>query len=148
MFMHIQFINDKLIWYCISLFDMTSFISHCCELYIRPMETLISARNMSVLLQPKTRLSFYTKYQIAMKGREENTDDRKRRGKQKRQAQIWTDLDKTNKSVCIAPAIVLKLILQAQSRQMCNYPNCYLLCVKVVVVLLTLTTLIFSGLLC
>ena len=40
-----------------------------------------------------------------MKGREDNTDDRKRQGQHKRQAQIWTDMDKTNKSVCIAPAI-------------------------------------------
>ena len=30
-----------------------------------------------------------------MKGREDNTDDRKRRGQHKRQAQIWTDMDKT-----------------------------------------------------
>ena len=37
-----------------------------------------------------------------MKGREENTDDSKRQGQHKRQAQIWKDTDKTNKSVCIA----------------------------------------------
>ena len=40
-----------------------------------------------------------------MKKSEDNTDDRKRQGQHKRQAQIWTDMDKTNKSVCIAPAI-------------------------------------------
>ena len=40
-----------------------------------------------------------------MKGMEDNKDDRKRQGHHKRQAQIWTDIDKTNKSVCIAPAI-------------------------------------------
>ena len=40
-----------------------------------------------------------------MKGREDNSDDRKRQGQHKRQAQIWTDTDKTNISVCIAPAI-------------------------------------------
>ena len=40
-----------------------------------------------------------------MNGREYNTDDRKRQGQHKRQAQIWTDMDETNKNVCIAPAI-------------------------------------------
>ena len=30
-----------------------------------------------------------------MKGRGDNTDDRKRRGQHKRQAQTWTDIDKT-----------------------------------------------------
>ena len=32
-----------------------------------------------------------------MKGWEDNTDDRKRQGQHKRQTQIWTDMDKTNK---------------------------------------------------
>ena len=40
-----------------------------------------------------------------MKGREDNTDDMERQGQHKRQAQIWTDMVETNKSVCIAPAI-------------------------------------------
>ena len=40
-----------------------------------------------------------------MKGREYNTDDRKKQGQHKRRAQIWTDKDNTDKSVCIAPAI-------------------------------------------
>ena len=40
-----------------------------------------------------------------MKRREDNTDDMKRQGQHKRQAQIWTYMDKTNTSVCIAPAI-------------------------------------------
>ena len=40
-----------------------------------------------------------------MKGREYNTDDRKRQEQYKRQAPIWTDMDDTNKNVCIAPAI-------------------------------------------
>ena len=39
-----------------------------------------------------------------MKGREDNTDDRERQGQHNRQAQIWTDMVQTNKSVCIAPA--------------------------------------------
>ena len=39
-----------------------------------------------------------------MKERENNTDDRKRKGQHKRQAQIWTDMDKTDKRVFIAPA--------------------------------------------
>ena len=40
-----------------------------------------------------------------MKGREDNTDDRKRQGQHQTQAQIWTDMDKTNNRVCIAAAI-------------------------------------------
>ena len=40
-----------------------------------------------------------------MKGREDNTDDNKRQGKHKRQVQIWTDTDKTDKGLCIAPAL-------------------------------------------
>ena len=40
-----------------------------------------------------------------MKGRADNTDDRKRQGQHISQEQIWTDMDKTNKRVCIAPAI-------------------------------------------
>ena len=40
-----------------------------------------------------------------MKGKEHNTHDRKRQGQHKRQAQTWTNKDKTDKSVCIAPAI-------------------------------------------
>ena len=40
-----------------------------------------------------------------MKGRGDNTDDRKRQGQHKRKAQIWTDMDNANTSVCIAPAI-------------------------------------------
>ena len=47
-----------------------------------------------------------------MKGREGNTDDGKRQGQHKRQEQICTDMDKTNKSVCIAPAIQPTIILQ------------------------------------
>ena len=39
-----------------------------------------------------------------MKGREENTDDRERLGQHKRQAQLWTVKDKTDRSVHIAPA--------------------------------------------
>ena len=38
-------------------------------------------------------------------GKEDNTDNRKKQGQHKRQVQIWTDMDKTYKSVCIAPAI-------------------------------------------
>ena len=34
-----------------------------------------------------------------MTGRKNNTDDMKRQGQHKRQAQIWTDMDKTDKSV-------------------------------------------------
>ena len=40
-----------------------------------------------------------------MKGREDNIDDRERQGQHKRQAQIWTDTDNTDKSVHIASAI-------------------------------------------
>ena len=40
-----------------------------------------------------------------MKRREDITDGRKKQGKHKRQAQIWTDTDKTYKIVRIAPAI-------------------------------------------
>ena len=40
-----------------------------------------------------------------MKGRGDTTDDMKRQGQHERQAQIWTDTDKTDKSVHIAPAI-------------------------------------------
>ena len=40
-----------------------------------------------------------------MKGGEDNTDDRKRQGHHKRQAQRWTDMDKTDKSVRTTPAI-------------------------------------------
>lgn len=40
-----------------------------------------------------------------MKGREDNTDDRKRQGQYKRQAQTKTDMDKSNTNFCIAPAI-------------------------------------------
>ena len=40
-----------------------------------------------------------------LKGREDNTNDRKKQGQHKRRAQIWTDMDKTDKRVCIAPAI-------------------------------------------
>ena len=40
-----------------------------------------------------------------MKGREDNTDDRKRQGQHKRQVQIWTDTDETDTSVRTAPAI-------------------------------------------
>ena len=40
-----------------------------------------------------------------MKGREDNTYDRKRQGQYKRQAQTWTDMDERNKNVFIAPAI-------------------------------------------
>ena len=42
-----------------------------------------------------------------MKRREYNRDDRKRQGQHKRQANIWTDTDKTNKSVCISPDIFI-----------------------------------------
>ena len=37
-----------------------------------------------------------------MKGREDNTDDRKRRGQHKRQAQLWTDTDKTRNGTVVA----------------------------------------------
>ena len=40
-----------------------------------------------------------------MKRREDNTDDRTRQGQHKRQAQIWSDTDETDKSVRIASAI-------------------------------------------
>ena len=40
-----------------------------------------------------------------MKGGEDSTDNRKGQGQHKRQTQIWTDIDKTNNIVWIAPAI-------------------------------------------
>ena len=42
-----------------------------------------------------------------MKRREDNSYDRKRQGQHKKQAQIWTDTDKTDKSVI--PVIPCKI---------------------------------------
>ena len=47
------------------------------------------------------------------KGHEDNTDERKRQGQHKRQPQIWTDMEKTNKSVRIAPAKLLAKLTAA-----------------------------------
>ena len=40
-----------------------------------------------------------TRFRTVMKGREDNTDDRKKQRQHNGRAQIWTDKDKTDKNV-------------------------------------------------
>ena len=61
-----------------------------------------------------------------MKRREYNTDDRKRQGQQNRQAQVWTDTNKTQQclySTCHTARRLIKIGIQYHKFRACIYSS-------------------------